>query len=362
MSNVPSRPILVLKDIQKKFGTITVLENINVTVNEGELVTFMGPSGCGKTTLLRIVGGFVTPDRGTVTLDGVVSNDKPPYERDTAMVFQSYALFPHLTVGENVGYGLSIRKVPRDEVRRKVSELLALVQLDGAEDKSIAQLSGGQQQRVALARAFSLKPKILLLDEPLSNLDATLRMTMREEIRRLQKQLGLTTILVTHDQYEAMSISDRLVVLHAGEVQQMGTPVEVYEHPTNRFVADFVGGINFLDGRVKDIDQASETYIVTTIIGDLRVSAQSRSVGVGAAVLLVIRPETIAFASGPAGSAGNVVRGVIDFAMYVGSRVEYIVRIGETRLSIFVTNPGRAVVHSGEVALVVPQDMHILPR
>ena len=362
MSKSARRPILVLENIKKSFGSLCVLEGINITVNEGELVTFMGPSGCGKTTLLRIIGGFVMPDDGTIILDGAVSTDKPPYERDTAMVFQSYALFPHLTVGENVGYGLRIRKLPRDEIRRRVQKLLSLVHLDGAEDKSIAQLSGGQQQRVALARAFSLEPKILLLDEPLSNLDAGLRMTMREEIRRLQKQLGLTTILVTHDQYEAMSISDRLVVLHAGKVQQIGSAVEIYEQPSNRFVADFVGAINFVEGEIKAYDQQSETYTVETPLGRLNVSAKSYVTANGAKVMLVVRPETITLTSGRVDNGANKLRGVVDLAMYVGSRIEYVVMTAERRITVFVTNPGRADIISGGVTLTVPREVHILPR
>ena len=356
------RPILVLDNIKKKFGSTIVLDGVDVVINEGELVTFMGPSGCGKTTLLRIIGGFVPLDTGNVVLGGVVSNDKPPYDRDTAMVFQSYALFPHLTVGENVGYGLQIRNLPRDEIRRKVKDLLSLVQLDGAEDRSIAQLSGGQQQRVALARAFSLKPKILLLDEPLSNLDAGLRMTMRAEIRRLQKQLGLTTILVTHDQYEAMSVSDRLVVLHAGKVQQMGTPIDIYEHPANRFVADFVGAINFVEGEIRGHNHASETYSVETPLGRMDINAKGFTAESGDKVMLVVRPETISLANTVDGPAGNTVRGVVDIAMYVGSRIEYIVAVAGRRLTVFVTNPGRADILAGEVTLTIPREVHVLNR
>jgi iron(III) transport system ATP-binding protein len=319
----------------------------------------MGPSGCGKTTLLRIIGGFAAPDEGSVVLDGTVATHNPPYERDTAMVFQTYALFPHLSVAENVGYGLRIRGLPKDDIRKRVQRLLSLVQLEGADGKSISQLSGGQQQRVALARAFSLEPKVLLLDEPLSNLDANLRLSMREEIRRLQKQLGLTTILVTHDQYEAMSISDRIVVMHRGQVQQVGSPVEIYENPSNEFVADFVGGVNFIRAQVESLEGDGAVFVVKSPLGRLRVGRRDQRFEPGNDVILAIRPETIAVGHS-GGDPRNAIRGEIDLSMYVGSRVEYVVKVGATRLNVHVTNPGRASLLAGSVALQIPEDVHVL--
>src|SRR5581483_10533632 len=272
-----SKAILQLRGIRKRFGSALVLDGIDIDVHQGELITFMGPSGCGKTTLLRVIGGFASPDEGRVLLDGNDSTEKPPYERDTAMVFQSYALFPHLSVADNVGYGLRIRGLPKSEIRERVDRLLALVQLQGSGGKSISQLSGGQQQRVALARAFSLEPKVLLLDEPLSNLDANLRLSMREEIRRLQKRLGLTTVLVTHDQYEAMSVSDRIVVMNHGRVQQIGAPVTIYEDPVNEFVADFVGGVNFVPARVESIAPDGKASLVRCALGRLHLDCRGRT-------------------------------------------------------------------------------------
>ncbi len=359
MNETAGKPILQLQGIRKKFGDAVVLGGITIDIREGELVTFMGPSGCGKTTLLRIIGGFASADEGTVMLDGVVANDKAPYDRDTAMVFQTYALFPHLSVAENVGYGLRIRGLPKGEVRERVERLLKLVQLDGAGGKSIAQLSGGQQQRVALARAFSLEPKVLLLDEPLSNLDANLRVSMREEIRRLQKQLGLTTVLVTHDQYEAMSVSDRIVVMHRGVVQQVGTPVEIYERPGNEFVASFVGGVNFIPGRVESVEGSGSSFVVQCALGRLRVGRRDDRSRPGVNVILAIRPETIAIGTGE-GDPRNTVIGEIDLAMFVGSRVEYVVKVGATRLNVHVTNPGRATLLEGKVSLRIPEDIHVL--
>ncbi|HZR03513.1 MAG TPA: ABC transporter ATP-binding protein [Burkholderiales bacterium] len=353
-----SKAILQLRGIRKRFGSALVLDGIDIDVHQGELITFMGPSGCGKTTLLRVIGGFASPDEGRVLLDGNDSTEKPPYERDTAMVFQSYALFPHLSVADNVGYGLRIRGLPKSEIRERVDRLLALVQLQGSGGKSISQLSGGQQQRVALARAFSLEPKVLLLDEPLSNLDANLRLSMREEIRRLQKRLGLTTVLVTHDQYEAMSVSDRIVVMNHGRVQQIGAPVTIYEDPVNEFVADFVGGVNFVPARVESIAPDGKASLVRCALGRLHLDCRGRTLRAGQEITLAIRPETIKLGSRP--EVRNYVEGDIDLSMYVGARIEYVVRAGDLRLNVHVTNFGRLPIATGRVTLQIPEDMHVL--
>ena len=293
MESRKDEPILVLDEIKKNYGDVVVLDGVSASINRGELVTFVGPSGCGKTTLLRIIGGFTTPDGGRVILDGEVSNDKPPYDRDSAIVFQNYALFPHLTVAENIGYGLKIRKWKRSEIEEKVQSLLKLVELEGLGDRGIDKLSGGQQQRVALARALSLEPKILLLDEPLSNLDASLRLTMRHEIRNLQKKLNLTTVLVTHDQDEAMSLSDRIMLLSGGAIQQIGSPADMYERPSSWLTANFMGEANFLEGRVGSYDESSDLLTIVTAIGEVHVTPEGIALEKDDEVVLVARPENI---------------------------------------------------------------------
>ena len=362
MENGKDKPVLVIDEIKKSYGDAVVLDGVTASINQGELVTFVGPSGCGKTTLLRIIGGFTTPDGGRVILDGEVSNDKPPYDRDTAIVFQNYALFPHLTVAENIGYGLKIRKWKKSEIEEKVQGLLGLVELEGLGDKNIDKLSGGQQQRVALARALSLEPKILLLDEPLSNLDASLRLTMRHEIRNLQKKLNLTTVFVTHDQYEAMSISDRIMVLSGGVIQQIGSPADVYERPGNRLIADFMGGTNFLEGKVESCDKPSGLFTVVTAIGEIRVTPEGITLENGDEVVLVIRPENIDFIRGENGADGNNFRGIIESSMYVGSRVEYVVKVGEMRLTVFKFNPRKTGIFEGEVTVEIPGNLHMFKK
>src|SRR5690625_286687 len=243
--------LISLQNISKTFGDVKAVQNISINVQEGELITFIGPSGCGKTTLLRTIAGFYKPTSGEIYLDGERITDLPPEKRATGMVFQNYALFPHMTVFDNVAYGLHLRKVTKEETKKRVNEALAQVQLAGYENRKPSELSGGQQQRVAIARSLVLQPKVLLLDEPLSNLDAKLRMIMRDEIRRLKEELTLTIIFVTHDQEEALSISDRVMVLKDGSLQQLDKPDTVYHEPVNEFVANFVGYANLLPGHVQ---------------------------------------------------------------------------------------------------------------
>lgn len=235
---------LELKNITKTYGNVFAVNNFSLSVDEGELVSLLGPSGCGKTTLLRSIAGFETVDSGEIVVDGKLINDVPPEKRDVAIVFQSYALFPHMTVFENVAFSLMIKGVPKEEQEKVVLPLLEMLKISNLKNRYPRQLSGGQQQRVALARALAKSPKILLLDEPLSALDAKVREEIRVEIRRVQKELSMTTIYVTHDQAEALSISDRIVVMNAGTIQQIGTPVEIYREPKNLFVANFVGVAN----------------------------------------------------------------------------------------------------------------------
>lgn len=362
MESGKDEPILVLDEIKKNYGDVVVLDGVSASINQGELVTFVGPSGCGKTTLLRIIGGFTTPDGGRVILDGEVSNDKPPYARDTAIVFQNYALFPHLTVVENIGYGLKIRKWKRSEIEEKVQSLLRLVELEGLGDRGIDKLSGGQQQRVALARALSLEPKILLLDEPLSNLDASLRLTMRHEIRNLQEKLNLTTVLVTHDQDEAMSLSDRIMLLSGGAIQQIGSPADMYERPSSWLTANFMGETNFLEGRVRSYDEPSGLLTVVTAIGEVYVTPEGIALEKDDEVVLMVRPENIDLLRKANGQDGNKFRGIIESSMYVGSRVEYSVKVGETNLRVFHFNPRRVGIFDGEVTIEIPGNLHILKR
>ena len=362
MESGKDEPILVLDEVKKNYGDVVVLDGVSASINQGELVTFVGPSGCGKTTLLRIIGGFTTPDGGRVILDGEVSNDKPPYARDTAIVFQNYALFPHLTVAENIGYGLKIRKWKRSEIEEKVQSLLRLVELEGLGDRGIDKLSGGQQQRVALARALSLEPKILLLDEPLSNLDASLRLTMRHEIRNLQEKLNLTTVLVTHDQDEAMSLSDRIMLLSGGAIQQIGSPADMYERPSSWLTANFMGETNFLEGRVRSYDEPSGLLTVVTAIGEVYVTPEGIALEKDDEVVLMVRPENIDLLREANGQDRNKFRGIIESSMYVGSRVEYSVKVEETNLRVFHFNPRRVGIFDGEVTIEIPGNLHILKR
>ncbi|RMF84013.1 MAG: ABC transporter ATP-binding protein, partial [Nitrospinota bacterium] len=274
---------IVLQHVTKIFGEgsqqVVAVDDLSLEVAEGTLVTLLGPSGCGKTTTLRMVAGFEVPTKGEIFIGGVRVDGIPPNKRDTAMVFQSYGLFPHMTVFENVAYGLKVRRVPRTEIRRRVAEVLELTGLKGLEDRAPQQLSGGQQQRVALSRALVVRPQVLLFDEPLSNLDAKLRVEMRGELRKLQKRLSITSLYVTHDQEEAMSISDLLCVMHEGKVQQIGTPSEVYTRPANRFVADFIGQANFLPGVVEQVeDHQTLVRVQTTLLPVPRIG-QGFSVG-----------------------------------------------------------------------------------
>ena len=288
-----AKPMLILKDIRKFYGLNEVLKGISLEVKKGELVTFVGPSGCGKTTLLRLIGGFTDISSGDIILDGKRINDLPPNLRDTRICFQNYALFPHMTVAENVGYGLKINRWPKERIKARVNDLLEMVELQAFGDRMIDKLSGGQQQRVAFARALSLEPKVLLLDEPLSNLDANLRLVMREEIRKLQERLQITTVFVTHDQFEAMAISDRLVVMKDGLIEQVGSPIEIYERPANEFIAGFVGYVNFMDGRIVAIDAATRTTVVDTRYGPFEIALEQADIERGDDVLMVVRPESV---------------------------------------------------------------------
>lgn len=278
---------VAISNLTKSFGNVEVIKNFNDQFRDGEFVTLLGPSGCGKTTMLRMIAGFEKPTSGEVSIDGkVVSSDRvfiPPEKREIGMVFQSYAVWPHMNVYDNVAYPLKIKRMPKDQIRQKVMDVLENVHLSKLEKRIPSELSGGQQQRVALARALVAEPKLLLLDEPLSNLDAKLREGMRYEIKELQKKLGITVVFVTHDQVEAMTMSDRVFVLNRGIVQQVGSPYNIYKNPANRFVADFVGKVNFIKGKVHD-----GRVIVSGMIGSLPYDGDLTG-----DVVVSVRPESI---------------------------------------------------------------------
>jgi ABC-type Fe3+/spermidine/putrescine transport system ATPase subunit len=356
-----NQPMLILKDIHKFYDNVEVLKGISMDVPKGELVTFVGPSGCGKTTLLRIIGGFTNLDSGEVILEERRIDHLPPNLRDTRICFQNYALFPHMTVAENVGYGLRIKKWKKNNIRERVDELLKLVKLEGVGERMIDKLSGGQQQRVALARALSLEPKVLLLDEPLSNLDANLRLTMRGEIRKLQERLRITTIFVTHDQFEAMSISDRIVVMKEGMIQQIGEPIEIYERPTNEFTAGFVGYVNLLDGVIEKVDSNLERATTSTPIGKVDFMPE-RGIKIGDRVKLVLRPETINISRSEPAKRGNVFQGEVEIGMYVGSLTKYTVDVKGEKIIIDQSNPRETgLFKTGQkIYLSIPENLHLL--
>ena len=355
--------ILELQNIVKHFGSMTAVNHVSLDLERGKLVTFLGPSGCGKTTLLRVISGFTVPDEGKVILDGQDITDVQPNARDTAMVFQNYALFPHMTVANNIGFGLKIMKKPKREVADEVERLLVLVQMEGLGGRRPHELSGGQQQRVALARALSLHPKILLLDEPLSNLDANLRLLMRGEIRKLHRRLGLSIIFVTHDQEEAMSLSDQLVVMDQGVVKQIGSPTEIYETPVDEFVARFIGHINFLPGEVTDIRGGRITF--KTCHGDWSVAQPPFPVSLGDRIKAVVRPESIGICASDERRSereSNIICGRVEFAMYIGAIIRYTVMCGEQMIYIDETDPQyTGILKEGtEVRLSFKDRIHML--
>jgi len=351
---------LALRDLCKTFAlpggrAVTAVSEFTLDVEPGEFVTFLGPSGCGKTTVLRMLAGLERPDSGDILVDGRSIVALPAHRRHVGMVFQNYALFPHLSVYENVAYSLRVRKAPAQRVRTEVPGALQAVGLEEMAERLPGQLSGGQQQRVALARALVMKPDVLLFDEPLSNLDAKLRVQVRAELRRLQRSLGTTSIYVTHDQDEAMSLSDRIVVMHRGRVEQVGTPEEIYARPASLFVADFVGQVNALPGRVV---QRSGGAVVVSVLGH-RITVTTKTADDD--VLALIRPEAVRL---HVPAAENHIAGLVDEVEYRGDRMEYRVRVGETSVVVVEASLKRRLrVSPGDrVGLeFAEQAVHVLP-
>ena len=342
-------PALELRGLTKRFGSTVAVDRVDLTVAPGEFVTLLGPSGCGKTTTLNLIAGFISADAGEITLAGEAVGERPPFRRDLGLVFQDYALFPHMTVAENVGFGLKMRKVKVPEIQRRVSEALAMVQLVGLGARRPLQLSGGQRQRVALARALVIRPAMLLLDEPLSNLDLKLREEMRVEISSLQRRLGIATVFVTHDQGEALTMSDRIAVMRSGRIEQIGTPTDIYERPATRFVASFIGAINIFAAKVESVEPAR----LATSAGPANARLPS-GLAPGAAVTMTVRPERLRLAAAGAAPAGSTAwPATVDSVVYLGARRELSVRLADGTIAIAeAANDGQRAWSPGDAVVV----------
>lgn len=340
--------IIDLKNISKEYNGVTVLDSINLYINENEFLTLLGPSGCGKTTTLRIIGGFEKPSNGSVIFEGKDINNIPPYERQINTVFQKYALFPHLDVYDNIAFGLKIKKMPKNEIKERVLEMLRLVNLQGFENRSIDSLSGGQQQRIAIARALVNEPKVLLLDEPLGALDLKLRKEMQSELKNMQKRVGITFIYVTHDQEEALTMSDTVVVMDKGKIQQIGTPVDIYNEPKNAFVARFIGESNIVDGIIHDdyIVEFSSRVFECVDKGFLKDED----------VDVVIRPEDIDIVS----KEDGILKGVITSVTFKGVHYEMMVKDEDIEWMIHSTIMKEVGTEIG--MNIKPENIHIMKK
>ena len=338
--------VLQLKNINKYFGKNHVIKNVDLNFEKGHFITFLGPSGCGKTTLLRMIAGFYEPDEGEILLNGKNIEKVPPYDRNTAMVFQEYALFPHMNVFDNVSYGLRVKKKSKDEIEKRVKQALALMQLEGMEKRFPNQMSGGQQQRVAVARALVMNPEVLLLDEPLSNLDAKLRESVRVELRQIQQKMGLSTIYVTHDQSEALSMSDAIVVLKDGIVHQVGTPQEIYFEPKTAFVADFIGTTNLISLKGESGNQVAYGGTVFT---------SSNPGKEGSEYVASVRPESAGLSKNPVENQVNL-KAHITNTMFLGEKVRYFLRDAlDKEWIVDAFDPGRTI-HQGDVYVTFPAE------
>jgi spermidine/putrescine ABC transporter ATP-binding subunit len=321
-----SDAMIEFREMSKRYGALVANDRLSLTIRRGELMTLLGPSGCGKTTALRCLTGYIHPDEGRIFLDGKDVTDVPTHQRELGMVFQNFALFPHMTVQDNVGFPLMIRNLPKEERGKLVAEALRLVRLEGYEGHYPRQLSGGQQQRVGLARALVYRPKVLLLDEPLSNLDAKLREEMRFEIKEVVTRLGITAMYVTHDQAEALALSDRVAIMNRGKLEQLGTPEEIYDRPQSRFVAEFIGLSNFLEGRVQSLQ--GDTMAVAVESLTLATSAP-KGVGLGQKVLLFVRPNEVELVRPEEPAGSNVFEARVEKATYLGDTMDYRLAFGQ---------------------------------
>ena len=340
--------IIELKNISVKFDDDVILDDLSLYIGDGEFVTLLGSSGCGKTTTLRIIAGFLEPDSGEVFFDSKNMSGVPPYKREVNTIFQRYALFPNYNVFENIAYGLRVRHVPEAEIKQKVSEMLTLVNLEGFEKRHISKLSGGQQQRVAIARALVLKPKVLLLDEPLAALDLKLRKDMQNELKNIQKALGITFVFVTHDQEEALSMSDTVVVMNEGKVQQIGSPIDIYNEPKNAFVADFIGESNILDGTMKADYRA--------YFSGREFKCLDAGFGVNEPVDIVVRPEDVDIVK----KGEGMLDGIVTSVTFRGVHFEIIVDIGGFKWMIQTTDEHKA---GEEVGLFIePDAIHVMKK
>jgi putative spermidine/putrescine transport system ATP-binding protein len=321
-------PFLTIQGLRKHYGAVVAADIVRLDAHRGQLLTLLGPSGCGKTTTLRCIAGLVNPDAGAIVIDGRNITTLPTHRRNLGMVFQNYAIFPHMTVFDNVAYGLRNRGLSRDQLRARVDEALGMVELTGFERRYRHQLSGGQQQRVALARAVAYQPDVLLLDEPFSNLDAKLRKTMRLQVRKLQQRLRLTTVFVTHDQQEALSLSDVVAVINEGKVEQVGSPAEVYQQPRSEFVADFIGSTNLLPGIVQSYEAARGEAVVLVEGGATIHIAHDGPLAGGTRVKVLCKPEQLRL------DPDGELRGTLSAAAYLGSVIQYQVEVGSSMLEI----------------------------
>ncbi len=357
-------PMVEIRDVTKVFGAFTALDHVSMEIKEGEFMTFLGPSGCGKTTCLRLISGFEQPTTGEVRIAGRDVTFDPPYKRDVNQVFQSYALFPHLTVYENIAFGLRMKKLPPAEIKEKVERDIALTSLQGMEDRKPAQLSGGQRQRVALARAIVCEPKVLLLDEPLSALDARLRTQMRLELKKLQKSLGITFIFVTHDQEEALTMSDRVAVINRGKVEQIGTAAEIYHRPETRFVASFIGETNIVEAQVLE---QGEGRLLCRLEGGLDLWIRGNNSKTGDKMLVSVRPEKIRLSGQQPAEGDNVFKARVSSEVFKGAVDDMtVVTDGGLELGALLTNEGVTGLdfHEGEQVWcsIHPDDISLLTR
>jgi ABC-type Fe3+/spermidine/putrescine transport system ATPase subunit len=361
-------PMISLRGIGKRFGPVTALDDVSFDISRGEFFSLLGPSGCGKTTLLRIMGGFESADSGELWIDGREMSRVPANRRPTNMVFQSYAIFPHLNVRQNIAYGLNARSYPKDRVNEMVDEALVLIRMQGFGDRRPEQLSGGQRQRVALARALVCSPKVLLLDEPLGALDKQLRTEMHVELRNIQRQVGITFVLVTHDQEEALTLSDRIAVMAQGRALQIGSAADLYEQPVSREVAGFIGTMNFLEGRVAGT--AGDGVVVDSAVGRIAVPGAARAAGVGAPISIAFRPEKIALSwteDRPAHAGdGAIVNGTVLAEVYLGDRCYYTIQVAGLQAPIWaaaqmtVRSSGARQMRGKPVWLEIPPEAFIL--